>query len=73
MKRLALAVLCLCLVFMAAAPRPAAAHCHENCCSDAQQMAQSDCWYSYVTYFWCSEGYMGSCCAAGWSCAPPPI
>lgn len=71
MKRLALSVLCLCLVFMAAAPRPAAAHCHENCCSDMQQSAESACSYSYVRSFYCVEGYGGSCCAAWWDCAPP--
>ncbi len=77
MKRLAFLGLCLtlCLAAMLTTPLPAAADCHENCCSDAQQDVERYCAAlgSYVTYFYCYEGYMGSCCAVWYDCAPPPV
>ena len=73
MKRLTFVVLCLalCLTVLAADPRPAAAHCHENCCAEAQQDVERYCSYSYVRSFYCVEGYAGSCCAVWYECAPP--
>ena len=75
MKRLFGSVLCmaLCLMALAGNPTPAEASCHEGCCAQAQQDVEYYCSYSYVEYFQCIEGYMGSCCAVWYRCAPPPI
>lgn len=64
-------VLVLCGMALTVSPPPAEAHCHENCCAQAQQDVEGYCSYSYVTYFHCIEGYMGSCCAVWYDCAPP--
>lgn len=73
MKKLTFAVLCvvLCLAALATDPRPAAADCHEGCCEDMQRQVEYFCSYSYVRYFYCVEGYGGSCCAGSYECAPP--
>ena len=77
MKRLAWFALCavLCMAAMITTPSPAAAHCHENCCSDMQQQAESHCasMGTSVRYFYCVEGWEGSCCASTYDCYPPPI
>lgn len=74
MKRLAFFALCLalCVAALASSPTPAAASCEEGRCERAQERIVSYCSYSHVTYFECVEGYMGSCCAFWWDCAPPP-
>ena len=76
MKRLAFFALCLalCVAALTTSPTPAAASCHEGCCDFAYQRAESHCASigSYVTYFNCIEGYMGSCCTIWYNCAPPP-
>ena len=74
MKKLTYCVLCLALCLAAlAVPTPAAADCHEGCCADMQQRAEAHCASlgTWVTYFYCEEGYMGSCCAGTWDCYPP--
>ena len=75
MKRLAGSVLCLvlCLLALTASPPAAEASCHEGCCDQARQDVEGYCSYSSVRYFYCVEGYMGSCCAVWYDCAPPPI
>ncbi|HEV8583141.1 MAG TPA: hypothetical protein VGX68_29085 [Thermoanaerobaculia bacterium] len=75
MRKLTYCVLCLalCLAAIAGSPTPAAADCHEGCCADAQQQVESYCASlgTSVRYFYCEEGYAGSCCAAWYDCYPP--
>jgi len=72
-KKLAYSVLCLllCVAALTVSPPPAAASCQEGCCAQAQQDVERYCSYSYVRSFHCVEGYMGSCCAVWYDCAPP--
>lgn len=77
MKKLSYCLLCLalCVAALAASPRTVSADdCQEGCCADMQQQVENECARlgSYVRYFYCVEGWAGSCCAASYDCAPPP-
>lgn len=75
MKRFKLVVLALVLSLAAftSAPQLAAANEGDDCCAEMQQEVEAYCARlgTWVRYFYCEPGYMGSICGGWYDCYPP--